>query len=439
MTEDWKDLLGKLRNQMGSRGANRDKPDLPKDAPKSDQPIRLNLGIDFGTSYTKVCFFDASEQMSGFVELGQDDGIIPSDVRSDKNGRLFMAHHVPDGMKTNIHRYLKMQLANLEEGSDDLNECKALSAWFLANVLKECQEKLMEQEKDRFIGRYGLWSANIGVPVEWYDDEILSRFQEVLQVAWFWHKNNNIPTHVDQVIKAYSEALGEAEELASDFHAIPEIAAAVQSFVISREAAPGLYVYFDIGGGTVDGVVFKLEVKDGLKHIDFYSGKVDDLGMAFQKNTPDFWKKVKRLVGAVVVGGKDKDRSDWRRRRNEGRPNVLSIHLIPEKDILPLVVFLGGYGARSKKYKSVIESTYDDFNLRNASIPRFELREVKKPNDLIDRGAHEFRRYAIAYGLSIPFGQGPEVRLPSQIANDPGPRRRRLANIPDYLDSKDWC
>ena len=43
----------------------------------------------------------------------------------------------------------------------------------------------------------------------------------------------------------------------TDFHVVPEIAAAIQSFVYSREAAPNKYIYFDIGGGTMDGVAFR--------------------------------------------------------------------------------------------------------------------------------------------------------------------------------------
>jgi len=54
-----------------------------------------------------------------------------------------------------------------------------------------------------------------------------------------------------------------------DCHAIPEIAAAVQSFISSRDAQPGVYVYFDIGGGTVDGVAFNYVNRDGEKTLNF--------------------------------------------------------------------------------------------------------------------------------------------------------------------------
>jgi hypothetical protein len=34
-------------------------------------------------------------------------------------------------------------------------------------------------------------------------------------------------------------------------------------------------------------------------------------------------------------------------------------------------------------------------------------------------GDRDFMRFAISYGLSIPFGEGPEVRLPSQFSAAP--------------------
>jgi hypothetical protein len=47
----------------------------------------------------------------------------------------------------------------------------------------------------------------------------------------------------------------------------------------------------------------------------------------------------------------------------------------------------------------------------------------------------QYVRFAIAYGLSIPFGEGPEIRLPSQL--DPaGAPPRRQAGV-DYRDHKD--
>jgi hypothetical protein len=77
--------------------------------------------------------------------------------------------------------------------------------------------------------------------------------KRVLGVAWIWVRDENIPHDLPKALAAYRTALVRRPNEVTDFNAIPEIAAAVQSFVMSREAVPGIYVYFDIGGGTVDG------------------------------------------------------------------------------------------------------------------------------------------------------------------------------------------
>ena len=52
-------------------------------------------------------------------------------------------------------------------------------------------------------------------------------------------------------------------------------------------------------------------------------------------------------------------------------------------------------------------------------------------------GDHEFIRFAISYGLSIPFGEGPGVRLPSWFSQAPPLRTWRPPSGVDYRDSKD--
>jgi hypothetical protein len=48
----------------------------------------------------------------------------------------------------------------------------------------------------------------------------------------------------------------------------------------------------------------------------------------------------------------------------------------------------------------------------------------------------KFVRFAIAYGLSVPFGEGPEVALPSEVEGRPAPQAKAAVGV-DYMDSKD--
>jgi hypothetical protein len=61
------------------------------------------------------------------------------------------------------------------------------------------------------------------------------------------------------------------------------------------------------------------------------------------------------------------------------------------------------------------------------------------PADFVMSGLddHEFVRFAISYGLSIPSGEGPEVGLPSQFTEAEHPQVWRPPHLVDYADSKD--
>ncbi|MER9876812.1 hypothetical protein [Mesorhizobium sp. M0195] len=441
--------------------------------------VFLNLGIDFGTSFTKVCFRDVGTEDSFLVTFdaaSAHDALLPSIVAVDKKGTLYTADQAPRGAV--LVPYLKMRLAGSPIGEDlpvvdgvDLGSREAtcaLASWFLAKVLSRSQEWIRKHERDRLRNRVPVWSANIGVPVEHYDSVAIDTFRRVLGISWIWVANAKLPKTVGEAVSAYRRDVDRLKGEVSDFHAVPEIAAAVQSFVMSREAVAGIYVYFDIGGGTVDGVAFKFLNHHGERRVYFYSGKVSPLGIsalasALGSGSPrdiddkklkrlvsngnvevlaDFEHRVRQLVGKVVMTAKQKDGRNWQedaiQDHHTTRKNIRSLGGLDRTRMTPLVVFLGGGGAPSAWYQTAISSTYDKFGHFGAGVPPYQLLEVAAPKDLDMTGlaSSDFRRFAISYGLSIPFGEGPEVRLPSQFA-DAEPLPVRPNRVADYLDSKD--
>lgn len=499
MADTWRDRLRALRDRLtradqespgssvdeseGSVTQAREEPStaLPSQdrAPGRPRTVAINLGIDFGTSFTKVCFRDVGTEESGVVTFDAadaDGALIPTVVAVGKDGHLEIADEISDDRDFVFIPYLKMRLAGSTFGESratvgdvDLNgeeAVAALSSWYLASIIIRTKEWLAKVEKERFKNRSPVWSANVGVPVEYCDSPALERFENVLGVAWLWVKEHKVPSTVSDLVDLYRATKSRLDDAVSDFHAIPEISAAVQSFIISREAVPGIYVYFDVGGGTVDGVAFRFLNDDGERKIDFYSGKVQRLGISiladhFGANvsggvTPEmleailadantsmkaeFAQQVRRLVAHVIIRAKDKDNTDWQRPAFQGPEYRKRFYArLDPSQMQPLVVFIGGGGAQSKWYQGAINSTYTKFQHQNASIPPYQLIEVPKPADLDMRSIPEkhFRRFAISYGLSVPLGEGPEVRLPSQVPDAVKPKRAKNAGIVDYADSKD--
>lgn len=438
----------------------------------------LNLGIDFGTSFTKVCFRDSGTEETFPVLLGQetDGGMLKSAVSVAIDGTLYLIDEAPRGSKS--VPYLKMRLAGvpidgplpvvrgIDLASDEA--VRAIASWFLATVIKRTRAWIAQNASGRLKNRLPVWSANVGVPVEHYDSDAISTFREVLGAAWLWVADERLPSNVQDVVGAYRQMSARLKGETTDIHAIPEIAAAVHSFIMSREASPGVYVYFDIGGGTVDGVAFKFLNLNGERRVNFYSGKVVPLGMSALAAAlgsaddssideqqlerfvrigdhgvlGDFEQQLRRLVGYVVMRAKQIDGGNWQEEAALTLPklgkSIRALGGLDKSKMHPLFVFLGGGGSRSAWYRGAIGSTYDRFNHHNAGIPPYHLLEVAAPADFYTAGKTpvDFRRFAVSYGLSIPFGEGPEVGLPSQFAEAEAPPPR-TPQVVGYLDSKD--
>lgn len=442
--------------------------------PQRQSPVALNLGIDFGSSFTKVCYRDVGTEESGVVGIGTGGSLLPSVVVVSSTGRLYLSDAAKRVKSAVQVRYLKMRLAGVPIGDalphvagHDLNaesSVKALSAWFLASVIVRSQVWLAAKQADRLKGRSALWSANVGVPVEHYDSAALATFEETLGVAWLWSRDG-IPATLEEAVSGYAETKARLGVEVTDFHAVPEIAAAIQSFVTSREAIEGIYVYFDIGGGTVDGVAFNYVNRGGDRRINFYSGKVASLGLAaisaelgepadavdaetFQRlmsscapeQAQKLIHKIRRVVGEVIMTAKMKDGRNW---QVEGIQSAdyerKFIGRMSPSRMKPLIVFVGGGGSRSTWYTDALASTYTAFQHDRAGIPPYKMLQVPAPKDFAmeKTDTHDFNRYAISYGLSVPFGEGPDIGLPSEFTIIDLLKPRALIGRVDYLDSKD--
>lgn len=471
--------IAKLRERL-FKGQNISQP--AEQSTPSAFPLHLNLGIDFGTSFTKVCYRDAGSENSGIVAFGDsiETSVVPSLVHVDAAGALSIPH---DG-NTEGERYLKMRLADTDmtSPSDNPRRVKALSAWFLATVIHDAKQWILQHKALLAKGRSLHWSANVGVPVAYCDSPSLSVFHEVLAVAWQWSETG-IPGTLEAVLEAYERTASPELVQDSACQVVAEIGAAVLSFVSSREAEEGVYSYLDIGGGTVDSVAFHF--RRGAP-IAFYAGKVETLGVeaiantimpevdkdalaslasalpgmadALLRNADDFSaalvgnqltdfdierlipkrKELQSQVSATIWEAKQKDGRDWL--REEIQPVIRRLMSVDRLRVKKFCIFIGGGGASSKWYQNAVLDTHEERQHFNCGIPPYILGEVRRPKDLEMNGISEkdFHRFAIAYGLSIPYGERPEqtIQLPSEFAAVVRPKRSMAMTV-DYSDSKD--
>jgi hypothetical protein len=231
------------------------------------------------------------------------------------------------------------------------------------------------------------------------------------------------------IINAY-RAVTDTDLSMQNCFAIPEIGAAVQSFLTTRSAQDGVYVFFDVGSGTLDGVSFRYFRDYGEPKINFYSGRVEPLGIdamavrvrnlskskvsleCFEediyKGTISFnnsvlaslKREVQKQVAEVICQGK----------RLDGRGFSESI----TSKRLP--VFLGGGGALSPCYQSMLSATHEDFDHGKMGIPPYRIISVPIPQDLDLNGlkTEDYHRFCVSYGLT-PEGELAQFSLPSEL------------------------
>lgn len=435
----------------------------------TEVPVDINLGIDFGSRYTKVCYRDIAQEMSKVVTFSEgkpsiDDTLIPSSilVRSDD----FLYH--PLTMKESKERYsssdkcidgIKVRLARIHSRDaykswglspvpliQTPEDIQAICAYYLAGVINKSKKWIASMESESFRGRIVRWSANVGVPVEYYDSNAVGIFRDVLRVAW------SMADLVDDETLSwadckyfYIEGMKSTAE-ACDCHAMPEIMSAVMSFMTSGAVDEGNYAFYDVGAYTLDGVTFKFLRQDGEPRVNIYSGKVEPLGVrslackvsskihgfdgendhALIIRNEDFFnnekKEIHGLVAKVILDGRDKDPYGYKMSRENKH----------------LRIFLSGGGSQSDFYQPQILSTYDIRSQKNVGVPPYQLEKLPLPRDFSLNGLSKeyFYRYHIAYGLSVPEGEYPRYGLPSQFSSIV---REKIRGIPSESSVKNKC
>ncbi len=431
--------------------------------------LDINLGIDFGTGYTKVCFRDVARDQSEVVTFAEptqdkltlDETLMPTQLAILQDGTLLTGLTVAEWrsnsrpIQKNIS-YIKMRLAaidfrkdsqeddwRLEQISelDDDETVKSLCAYYLSSVIKRSQQWIIQNRPDLFTNQTVRWSVKLGVPVEHYDSDALTTFKEVLALAWLLN-SSDIKTS-DLTLNSLNQLVAhlrqwKADNIAEDgldCDVTPEIAAAVWSFLNSRQAQEGFYTFFDIGDGTLDGAAFIFKQGDGNRQVDFYIGQVKPLGVsAFVEKAADelncSTESIQRSLNAPANPADPHlqtqiQRSTTRRRIQKLVAKVVTDGLDKHHQIRQfsvkqdigqnLKVFVGGGGGNTTFFPNAILATHGDFQHSNADIPPYQLRQIPTPDDLAINGLDQkdFNRFAIAYGLSIPKGEGPEINLPS--------------------------
>jgi hypothetical protein len=269
--------------------------------------LDVNIGIDFGTSFTKVCLWDedTASRVVTFAGASLKDSLLFSKVAILPDHRLVAgltelewqleAH----GAEIEID-FIKMRLANFDlehEGEwfrftdissyahHDLNQIRCienLCVFYLARVIKRSKKWFIHNFPELVKNQEITWSANVGVPVRYYNSKALNRFERVLRIAFLLCNSNEADYLEKFTLEDLDRAVSSLKpNLSEDIpcFAVPEVAAGTYAFTASRAAKEGDYTFIDIGSGTVESVYFSFDRETNRPRIKVLNPYVHPLGV----------------------------------------------------------------------------------------------------------------------------------------------------------------
>ena len=403
---------------------------------EAGDPLWVVIGLDFGTSCTKVIArmpYEAGEptfavpapdycRSAGHPYLWQTAvWIRRSDefiAYPEKGARLLQT--LKQGI---MGKHPNAPLIQSSDQKSALTRLDAVSA-YLTYVIRYVRGWLVLKHPKLFRGRQTLWFVNLGLAAAYYDNEELFQTYRNAAAAALMVANSGGAVSVETlrtfrgheaVVKA-TQSDDDAEKLG--ITVIPETAAAATAFAKSRHSATGLYLMVDVGAMTLDVCSFMLnKQKTGADQCPLLEVDVQPLGVeAFHwfrdsgRTKEDFDRRCRRCLGKVVV-----------RTRDKRAPSVECWEAGSE-----LPVFLMGGGSQNTLHLEIVEALHQWMQrfTKNEGLRRLELpvpKSIKRPEPLSHLG-----RMAVAFGLSYLPTEICQITLPSNI-EDLEPRSK------DYL------
>ena len=242
----------------------RNEPPVPRSrvTAVSAPPIDLVLGVDLGTSCTKVVIGDPGWQDKFFaVPFAPADGSISAWFNPTRFG--------PEAN-------LKMRLMN----DPELEHVRDLLACYLAEVINHSRSWFDSNRPADYRGREIYWSLNLGFPGKAVDDSPLAlAYRSIATVAVSLASCPETPSLELAARLRQHGPEGKPFIPSGRIELYPEIAAQLAGYVNSPFRQPGSLLLIDVGAGTLDVSTIILHQDHAQDVVSFFHCEVESLGV----------------------------------------------------------------------------------------------------------------------------------------------------------------
>ena len=367
------------------------------------QELFVTIGLDFGTSATKVIVRFPYEVATPTIA-------IPAPVPCKSTGHPYLWQSVlwvdqrgefkpwPD-RDAHLLYALKQGVTgaypdNALPGGPTRAEAAAA---FLAFVIRHTRGWLLDHRPNIFRRRQPVWFVNVGLPAANFDNLVLaSTYRRVAATALaLANFQNAITVEATRLflanphVRAAAQSSVEAEALGVAI--IPETAAEVAGFAKSTSRARGLYLMVDVGAMTLDICTFRLGERSMAENLYvLLLALVPPLGVEAYHW---FLAQGKTETGFVEQANHALHRVVW----NTKRARDPYAQCWKEGNDLP--VFLVGGGAKNDLHRRLINGL-DPWLRQQARNGGMRMLELPIPGNIeLPVPISDFGRLAVAWGL----------------------------------------
>lgn len=400
----------------------------------------LTIGLDFGTSTTKVVVGDKQLKKSFAVPFRRGDGIetylIPSRLYVTRGEySLESGNAIFDDIKV-------MLLSN----PDDL-DCRIKVVAYWALVLRHVRGWLFYQHADMYRDKEIFWTISVGIPtVDKEDKSLIRLYEELMMCAWLYSIKNKTINRGG--VRKTIEKLDAAKygDFEPEIRVVSELAAQIYGFVVSNsfdEKAKNIYMMFDIGGGSLDSALFHVRPGRGDRwRFSYFNAQVEPLGaLNLHRFRLGFWDRClreyrapKRLLqqlsrlsnnfeggevipdaiedyckGITIEFKNNKSDPDWLFGKQALRQvktdtlcsAVTTLHMLSREDVKNISFYACGGGSNMQFYrKHLIEEV--SVPSQNSTWLYANEKPMPRPDNLQAEGVRskDYDRLSVAYGLS---------------------------------------
>ncbi|MBS1770564.1 MAG: hypothetical protein JSS77_12940 [Acidobacteria bacterium] len=237
--------------------------------------IQLIIGLDFGTSFTKVVIAEQRRAYAvpfdGIPGVGGNPYLLPGFLAIPADGRMQLgtvagAHH---------HSGMKMRILGGDRGRD----IRKLATAFVALVFQHARAWFFQAHGRTYVNHTFDWCVNVGLPTEHYhDDALMAFYRDIVDAAW---AASIRPTALD--LEAVDACLdGRQPSLGREAIGLfPEFVAQVSGYVRTPLRRSDLHLLMDVGAGTVDVAAFNVHKEDGEDVFPILGKSVENHGVHF--------------------------------------------------------------------------------------------------------------------------------------------------------------